>query len=67
MLRCALCGRPAGDDPVAAAREREAAERSKTSGSPVKAVWICPTCSGKSRLEAEDAGHGLMGKYRPPL
>ncbi|WP_264841766.1 hypothetical protein [Caldinitratiruptor microaerophilus] len=67
MLRCMLCGRPAGDDPVAAAREREAAERAKVTGSPARAVWICPMCSGKSRHEAEEAGHGLKGKNRPPL
>lgn len=52
---------------MAAAREREAAERAKVTGSPARAVWICPTCSGKSRHEAEEAGHGLKGKNRPPL
>lgn len=67
MVRCVLCGRPAGDDPVAAAREREAAERAKVTGQAVRVVWICPLCAGKNRYEAEQSGHGPGGKERPPL
>ncbi|MCG0239464.1 MAG: hypothetical protein L6E13_09760 [Firmicutes bacterium] len=67
MIRCALCGRPAGEDPGAQAREREAQARAKETGTPARVVWICPTCGGRVRREAEEQGHGLTGKNRPPL
>lgn len=68
MLRCALCGRPAGDDPEALAKLRAAEARAKESHSPIaKVVWICPICSGRTRHEAEEQGHGLKGKDKPPL
>lgn len=61
MVRCQICGRPAGDDPEARAKEQAASREGK------KVVWICPLCAGRARYEAEEAGHGLKGKDRPPL
>lgn len=67
MIRCMLCGRPAGDDPEAKAREQAAREAAKATHQEKKPVWICPTCSGRTRHEADERGHGLRGRDRPPI
>lgn len=61
MLRCALCGRPAGEDRDAVEVEQRSREQGK------KPVWICPLCSGKARFEAEEGGHGLKGRDPKPV
>lgn len=62
MLRCAMCGKPAGDDPDARSLERRAEEQAKAAGPVKRPVWICPLCAGRTRHEAEEGGKGLRRK-----
>lgn len=62
-----MCGRPAGDNPEATARERAAEEQAKETHQVKKPVWICDLCAGRTRFEAEEGGAGLRRRDKPPI
>lgn len=62
MLRCILCGKPAPAEELAALKKL-GAHPDEVDATKKGPIYICPTCGGRARYEAELQGKGL---HHPP-